>query len=52
MAPADCGPTRNRMPSKRQIEPPPAATVWIESIGVRILTPATIVSWVRSKAPA
>ena len=28
-APADSGPTRKRAPSNRQIDPPPAATVWM-----------------------
>ena len=48
IAPADCGPTIRRPPSKRQIEPPPAATVWMRSIGARMRAPATIVSLSRS----
>ena len=48
MAPALSGPTRKRLPSKLQIEPPPAATVWISSIGARTRTPATARSLVRS----
>ena len=41
-------PTRNREPSNCNSDPPPAATVWISSIGARTRTPATIVSLVRS----
>jgi hypothetical protein len=44
LAPAEAGPTRNRAPSNVQIEPPPAATVWMFIIGARIRTPATTVS--------
>ena len=47
-APADSGPTLRRPPSNRQIEPPPAATVWMLSIGARNRTPATTASDVRS----
>ena len=32
---------RKRAPSECKIEPPPAATVWMLSIGARTLTPAT-----------
>src|SRR5271165_4552725 len=39
-------------PSYRQIEPPPAATVWICIIGAQIRTPATSVSNWRSNSPA
>ena len=34
------------------MEPPPAATVWMASIGARIRTPATWVSYCRSNSPA
>ena len=34
------------------MEPPPAATVWMDSIGARIRTPATCVSYSRSNSPA
>ena len=47
-APADSGPTRYRAPSNEQIDPPPAATVWIIIIGARMRTPATTVSKARS----
>ncbi len=49
-APADSGPTRRRAPSKEMIEPPPAATVWMRSIGARKRTPATSLSNARSRA--
>ena len=52
MAPADSGPTRSRMPSKRQMEPPPAATVCTASIGAFRREPAITVSPARSKRPA
>jgi len=45
-------PTRYLLPSKCKMEPPPAATVWMESIGARIRTPATCVSYCRSNSPA
>ena len=51
-APADSGPTRKREPSKLQIEPPPAATVWMRIIGARSRTPATSVTNARSYSPA
>ena len=51
-APADSGPTRKRAPSNVQIEPPPAATVWILIIGARSRTPATSVTNARSYSPA
>ena len=51
-APAEAGPTRSRVPSHRAIDPPPAATVSIANIGVRMRTPATTVSLARSKLPA
>ena len=47
-APADSGPTRSRTPSKRQIEPPPAATVWMRRMGVRKRTPLISTSSARS----
>ena len=40
------------MPSKCSTDPPPAATVWMLSIGARIRTPATSVSYCRSNSPA
>jgi hypothetical protein len=52
LAPALCGPTRKRAPSKARIEPPPAATVWMLIIGARMRTPATWVSNSRSNSPA
>ena len=51
-APADWGPTRNRAPSNVQIDPPPAATVWIRIIGAASRTPATSVTNARSYSPA
>mmetsp|Transcript_5844 Transcript_5844/g.16555 ORF Transcript_5844/g.16555 Transcript_5844/m.16555 type:complete len:220 (+) Transcript_5844:98-757(+) len=51
-APALSGPTRRRVPSNRQMEPPPAATVWMLIMGARMRTPATSVSSVRSYSPA
>ena len=51
-APALCGPTRRRAPSKVSNEPPPAATVWMASMGARMRTPATWVSNARSNWPA
>ena len=51
-APADSGPTRSLLPSNRQMDPPPAATVWICIIGARTRTPATSVSKVRSSSPS
>ncbi len=51
-APADCGPTRKRAPSNVQIDPPPAATVWMRIIGARNRTPATSVTNARSYSPA
>ena len=51
-APADSGPTRKRAPSNRQIEPPPAATVWMRIIGAARRTPATSVMNARSYSPA
>ena len=51
-APADIGPTRNRAPSNVQIEPPPAATVWMRIIGAASRTPATSVTYARSYSPA
>ena len=50
-APALSGPTRKRIPSNRQIDPPPAATVWICIIGARIRTPATTLSSASSNSP-
>ena len=46
------GPTRKRAPSNVQIEPPPAATVWMRIIGARRRTPATSVTNARSYSPA
>jgi hypothetical protein len=40
------------VPSKCRIEPPPAATVWMRSIGARMRTPATCVSKARSYSPS
>ena len=40
------------MPSKRQSDPPPAATVWTRIIGAFTRTPATSVSKQRSTSPA
>ena len=51
-APAESGPTRYRLPSNASTDPPPAATVWMLSIGARIRTPATCVSYCRSNSPA
>ena len=34
------------------MDPPPAATVWMASMGARIRTPATWVSYCRSNSPA
>jgi hypothetical protein len=49
---ADSGPTRKRAPSNVQIDPPPAATVWMRIIGARRRTPATSVTNARSYSPA
>ena len=51
-APAESGPTRYRPPSKCRSDPPPAATVWMLSMGARMRTPATWVSYCRSYSPA
>ena len=52
LAPAESGPTRKRAPSNVQIDPPPAATVWMRIIGARRRTPATSVTNARSYSPA
>ena len=52
VAPALSGPTTNFTPSKRQIDPPPAATVSMAIIGATIRTPAFSVSYSRSYRPS
>ena len=49
-APALSGPTVKRQPSKRQIEPPPAATVWIAIIGARSAHAGDLASRRRARA--
>ena len=52
IAPALSGPTRSAPPASRQtIEPPPAPTVWMSTIGSRIGKPPTVRSAVRSALP-
>ena len=51
-APADSGPTLRRLLPNPRIEPPPAATVSMRSIGALTRTAAITASVVRSSSPA
>src|SRR3990167_1641330 len=51
-APADCGPTRKAPPRSNQaMDPPPAPTLWMSSMGTATGTPPTLPSFVVASSP-